>query len=104
MELNNSYEDAELSDCIMAIGCNPCEAQINDFRYHGMPNQFRVELLAEIRINAGEIEKVQQHKMFNVMYDLHCWGANSATVTITTISSATLNQQSFLTGFLVSIK
>lgn len=38
MELNNSYEDAELADCIMAIGCSPYEAQTNYFQYHWIPN------------------------------------------------------------------
>lgn len=38
MELNNSYEDAELSDCIMTIGGNPYETQTNFFLYHWMPN------------------------------------------------------------------
>ncbi|MFY9261439.1 MAG: arsenate reductase (azurin) large subunit [Gallionella sp.] len=38
MELNNSYEDAQLSDCIMAIGCNSYETQSNYFLYHWMPN------------------------------------------------------------------
>ena len=38
MELNNSYEDAELADCIMAIGCNPYETQTNYFLYHWLPN------------------------------------------------------------------
>lgn len=38
MELNNSYEDAELADCIMCIGNNPYEAQTNYFLYHWLPN------------------------------------------------------------------
>ena len=37
-ELNNSYEDAELADCIMAIGCNPYETQTNYFLEHWLPN------------------------------------------------------------------
>lgn len=37
-ELNNSYEDAELADCIFAIGCNPYETQTNYFLYHWLPN------------------------------------------------------------------
>lgn len=38
MELNNSYEDAEVADCIMAIGCNPYETQTNYFLMHWLPN------------------------------------------------------------------
>jgi arsenite oxidase large subunit len=37
-ELNNSYEDAEVADCIFAIGCNPYETQTNYFLYHWLPN------------------------------------------------------------------
>jgi arsenite oxidase large subunit len=38
MELNNSYEDAELADCIISIGNNPYETQTNYFLYHWLPN------------------------------------------------------------------
>ncbi len=38
MELNNSYEDAEVADCIMAIGANPYETQTNYFLVHWLPN------------------------------------------------------------------
>lgn len=37
-ELNNSYEDAQLADCIMAIGCNSYETQTNYFLNHWLPN------------------------------------------------------------------
>lgn len=37
-ELNNSYEDAELADCIMNIGGNPYETQTNYFLNHWVPN------------------------------------------------------------------
>ncbi len=37
-ELNNSYEDAELADTIIAIGCNPYETQTNYFLAHWLPN------------------------------------------------------------------
>jgi hypothetical protein len=37
-ELNNSYEDAQLSDCIIAAGCNPYETQTNYFLNHWVPN------------------------------------------------------------------
>ena len=37
-ELNNSYEDAQMSDCIIATGCNPYETQSNYFLNHWVPN------------------------------------------------------------------
>ena len=45
-ELNNSYEDAQLADCIMAIGCNPYETQTNYFLNHWLPN-----------LNGGTVDK-----------------------------------------------
>ena len=38
MELNNSYEDAQLADVIMSIGGNPYETQTNYFLNHWVPN------------------------------------------------------------------
>ena len=37
-ELNNSYEDAEVSDVIFCIGANPYECQTNYFLVHWLPN------------------------------------------------------------------
>ncbi len=37
-ELNNSYEDAQLADCIVAIGTNAYETQTNYFLNHWVPN------------------------------------------------------------------
>lgn len=37
-ELNNSYEDAQVADTIVAIGCNPYETQTNYFLNHWVPN------------------------------------------------------------------
>ena len=37
-ELNNSYEDAELADTILAIGTNAYETQTNYFLAHWLPN------------------------------------------------------------------
>ena len=37
-ELNNCYEDAELADTIMAVGCNSLETQTNYFLNHWIPN------------------------------------------------------------------
>ena len=38
MELNNSYEDAEVADCIVAVGTNAYETQTNYFLAHWVPN------------------------------------------------------------------
>ncbi len=37
-ELNNSYEDAQVADVILATGCNPYETQTNYFLNHWVPN------------------------------------------------------------------
>jgi arsenite oxidase large subunit len=37
-ELNNSYEDAELADCLITVGGNPYETQTNYFLAHWVPN------------------------------------------------------------------
>ena len=37
-ELNNCYEDAELTDTIVAVGTNPLETQTNYFLNHWVPN------------------------------------------------------------------
>jgi arsenite oxidase large subunit len=37
-ELNNSYEDAQLADVIMAVGANQYETQTNYFLIHWLPN------------------------------------------------------------------
>ena len=37
-ELNSSYEDAELADVIVAVGCNSYETQTNYFLAHWLPN------------------------------------------------------------------
>ncbi len=37
-ELNNCYEDAELADTIVAVGCNSLETQTNYFLNHWVPN------------------------------------------------------------------
>ncbi len=48
-ELNNSYEDAQLADCILATGCNPYETQSNYFLNHWVPN-----------LNGQSVSKKQQ--------------------------------------------
>jgi arsenite oxidase large subunit len=45
-ELNNSYEDAQLADVIVATGCNPYETQTNYFLNHWVPN-----------LNGGTVDK-----------------------------------------------
>jgi len=45
-ELNNSYEDAEVADCIVATGCNSYETQTNYFLNHWVPN-----------LNGGTVDK-----------------------------------------------
>ena len=37
-ELNNAYEDAELADTLVAIGCNSLETQTNYYLAHWVPN------------------------------------------------------------------
>ena len=37
-ELNNCYEDAQLADTIVAVGCNSLETQTNYFLNHWIPN------------------------------------------------------------------
>ena len=54
MELNNSYEDAQLADTIMAIGCNPYETQTNYFLNHWLPNLQGATLDAKKKLAAGE--------------------------------------------------
>lgn len=63
--------------------------------------QFRADMLAEVRINTGDMEDVQQRKMFDVMYDLCYWVATGNDYDD---FLASLDQESFLPGFLASIK
>lgn len=63
--------------------------------------QFRADMLAEVRINTGDMEEAQQKQMFDVMYDLCYWVATGNDYDD---FLASLNQESFLPGFLVSIK
>ncbi|MCA1792188.1 MAG: arsenite oxidase large subunit, partial [Thioalkalivibrio sp.] len=37
-ELNNSYEDAEIADCLFSVGANAYETQSNYFLTHWIPN------------------------------------------------------------------
>lgn len=53
-ELNNSYEDAQLADCIMAIGTNAYETQTNYFLNHWLPNLKGSTVEKKKRLFAGE--------------------------------------------------
>ena len=37
-ELNNSYEDAQMADCIFSVGANAYETQTNYFLNHWLPS------------------------------------------------------------------
>lgn len=63
--------------------------------------QFRADMLAEVRINTGDMEEIQQQKMFDVMYELCYWVATGNDYDE---FLATQNQESFLPDFLASIK
>jgi arsenite oxidase large subunit len=60
-ELNNCYEDAELADTIVAIGCNSLETQTNYFLNHWVPNlrgtslQKKQQQLADEKHEPGRI-------------------------------------------------
>ncbi|KDP84389.1 arsenate reductase (azurin) large subunit [Cupriavidus basilensis] len=59
-ELNNSYEDAELADVIVAIGTNAYETQTNYFLNHWVPNlQGRTIDKRKQRFSGESIEKAK---------------------------------------------
>lgn len=63
--------------------------------------EFRADLLAEVKANTGEMDAMQQRKMFDVMYDLCYWVATGNDYDE---FLATLDQDSFFPGFLGSIR
>lgn len=63
--------------------------------------QFRADMLEEVRINMGEMDDVQQQEVFSVIYDLCYWVATGSEHED---FFATLDQESFFPGFLASIK
>lgn len=63
--------------------------------------QFRADLLAEVRQNLGDMDDTQQLRIFNVMYDLTYW---CATGNDFDEFLSTLDQDSFFPGFLASIR
>lgn len=63
--------------------------------------QFRADMLEEVRINMGDMDDVQQQEVFSVIYDLCYWVATGSEHED---FLATLDQESFFPGFLASIK
>jgi hypothetical protein len=63
--------------------------------------QFRADMLEEVRMNMGEMDDAQKLKIFSAMYDLCYWVATGNEYDE---FLATLDQDSFFPGFLASIK
>lgn len=63
--------------------------------------QFRNDLWQEVRQNTGDMEVLQQRKIFDAMYDLCYWVATGNDFDD---FLATLNQESFFPGFFSSIR
>lgn len=63
--------------------------------------QFRADMLEEVRMNMGEMDEAQQRKIFSVMYDLCYWVATGNDYDG---FLATLDQDSFFPHFLASIR
>lgn len=63
--------------------------------------QFRVDLLEEVRMNMGDMDEAQKLKIFSAMYDLCYWVATGNDYDE---FLATLDQDSFFPHFLASIR
>ncbi len=63
--------------------------------------QFRADLLEEVRMNMGDMEDAQKLKIFSAMYDLCYWVATGNDYDE---FLATLDQDLFFPNFLASIK
>jgi hypothetical protein len=63
--------------------------------------QFRGDMLEEVRLNMSQMDDVQQQKIFSVMYDLYYWVATGGAYED---FLANLDQDSFFPEFLASIK
>ena len=63
--------------------------------------QFRADMLEEVRLNMGQMDDAQQLKIYSAMYDLCYWVATGNEYEE---FLATLDQDSFFPGFLASIK
>ena len=63
--------------------------------------QFRKDMLEEVRLNLSQMDDVQQQKIFSVMYDLCYWVATGGEFEE---FLAGLDKDSFFPGFLASIQ
>lgn len=63
--------------------------------------QFRADLLEEVKLNMGDMDDGQKLKIFSAMYDLCYWVATGNDYDE---FLATLDHDSFFPGFLASIK
>jgi hypothetical protein len=63
--------------------------------------QFRSDMLEEVRLNMGQMDDAQQLKIFSAMYDLCYWVATGNDYDE---FLATLDQDSFFSSFLASIR
>lgn len=63
--------------------------------------QFRLDMLEEVRINMGQMDDVQLRKIFDVIYDLCYWVATGGDYDEFLMG---LDQESFFPSFLGSIR
>lgn len=63
--------------------------------------QFRTDMLQEVKLNLEQMDDAQQLKIFSAMYDLCYWVATGSEYDD---FLATLDQDSFFPGFLASIR
>lgn len=63
--------------------------------------QFRLDMIEEVRLNMNQMDDAQQKKIFDVMYDLCYWVATGGDYDD---FLAGLDQESFFPSFLGSIK
>ncbi len=63
--------------------------------------QFRADMLQEVKLNLEQMDDAQQLKIFSAMYDLCYWVATGGEYDE---FLATLGQDSFFPGFLASIR
>lgn len=63
--------------------------------------QFRLDMLEEVRLNMNQMDDAQQKKIFDVMYDLCYWVATGGDYDDFLMG---LDQESFFPSFLGSIK
>lgn len=63
--------------------------------------QFRSDMLEEVRLNMNQMDEVQLHRVFDVMYDLCYWVATGGDYDEFLMG---LDQESFFPSFLGSIR